>query len=137
MKNNSEIRKSLYGYFDSVTNLIMFSPEGNLYRKEIEDKLLLFGICNSPRQVTDILKAMTQEEILDRAKKKRSKRLGYIVKEEIISNMNESYYTDVDKKGKPIYIKLTQKQLKKKFVEMIRTYHKGMKKNKVVDKWVM
>jgi len=124
MKKDQKSTISLEKYYPAILNVITWSQNPVLSREEISQYMVSKNICQD-RLVTDILKALVTRGTLIRGKIKGQKRLGYTVNEEIISDMNESYFTSgVTKKGIPIYTKKTQSELQKDLKEIRRNYRK-------------
>ena len=111
MKNDVKPNISLERYYSAITHFIISSEEGILTRKEIEDHMVRDKICQG-RQVSKILKHLTDKEYLVQEKMLGTKRRGYTINEEIIGKKNESFVTiGINKKGMPIYDTITLRAL--------------------------
>ncbi len=133
MKKEQKSPISLEKYYQPILQVITFSENPVLSREEISNYMVSNNICKD-RLVTDIIKSLVTRGTLIRKRIKGQKRLGYIINEEIIGDMNESYTTSgVTKKGLPIYTKITQSELLKELKSVRRNYKKniGDKKSEI------
>jgi hypothetical protein len=133
MKKEQKSTISLEKYYPAILNVITWSQNPVLSREEISHYMVSNKICKD-RLVTDILKALITRGTLVRKRIRGQKRSGYAVNEEIISDMNESYFTSgATKKGRPIYTKKTQSELQRDLKEIRRNYKKqiGNKKSDI------
>lgn len=130
MKKEQKSTISLEKYYQHILQAITYSENSNLTREEIANYMVSNNICKD-RLVTDILKSLVIRGTLVRRKIRGQQRKGYTVNEEIISDMNESYFTSgVTKKGLPIYEKMTQTELLKNLKQMRKNYRKGISDKK-------
>ncbi|MCH7647888.1 MAG: hypothetical protein IIA83_04700 [Thaumarchaeota archaeon] len=130
MKKEQKSNISLERYYSAITHFIISSEEGILTRKEIENHMVRDKICHG-RQVSKILKYLTDKEYLVQEKMLGTKRRGYTINEEIIGKKNESFVTiGLKKNGMPIYDRMTQTELNQEFKDMIKRYRKMMGKKK-------
>ena len=130
MTNDNNYNKSLERYFQHVIQFIISSEDSIMTRVEISREMVKHKICED-RQVSTILKYMVDRKYLAREKLLGSKRIGYVINEEILGKKKNSFVTiGLTKKGKPIFEHLTQTELNEEIKDMIKQYRKAIANKK-------
>ena len=130
MINDDNYNKSLDRYFQPVIQVIISSEHSIMTRVEISREMVRHKICEN-RQVSTILKYMVDRKYLAREKLLGSKRIGYVINEEILGKKRNSFVTiGLTKKGKPIFDYLTQTELNEEIKDMIKRYRKAIANKK-------
>lgn len=130
MKKDQKPSYSLDKYFQTVIHFIISSDEGILLRSEISKLMKQHKICEN-RQVSSILKEMVDRNYLAREKLLGSKRIGYVINEEILGKKRDSFITiGLTKRGKPIFEHITQTELNQELKDMIKLYKRAIANKK-------
>ena len=133
MINEQKPNETLDKYFQPVIHFIVSSDKGIMLRSEIAVQMKKNKICEN-RQVSTILKYMVDMKYLARKKLLGSKRIGYIINEEIIGLGGESFVIGgFTKKGKIFFNTVTQLELNKRIKASFKKYRKtiGNKKSDI------
>jgi len=133
MTNEQKPNETLDKYFQPVIHFIASSEKGIMLRSEIAVQMKKNKICEN-RQVSTILKYMVDMKYLDRKKLLGSKRIGYVINEEIIGLGGESFVIGgFTKKGKIIFNTVTQTQLNQRIKATFKKYRQtiGNKKSDI------
>jgi len=133
MTNEQKPNETLDKYFQHVIHCIASSDKGIMLRSEIAAKMKKNKICEN-RQVSKILKHMVDMKYLARKKVLGSKRIGYVINEEIIGLGGESFVIGgFTKTGKIIFNTVTQTALNQRIKATFKKYRKtiGNKKSDI------
>ena len=130
MTDENNYNKSLERYFQHVIQFIISSEDSIMTRVEITREMVKHKICED-RQVSTILKYMVDRKYLAREKLLGSKRIGYVINEEILGKKKNSFVTiGLTKKGKTIFEHLTQTELNEEIKDIIKRYRETIANKK-------